>query len=160
MWNPDVRGALLDYKGLEGPARSLGVQLQSIEVSHVDDFARAFSAISDARAEALIVITPNPVAVSNRGQFIGFVQRTRLPSVYGTQSYVDAGGLMAYGTNQTELWRRATTYVDKILKGAKPADLPVEQPTRFDLIINLKAAKAIGLTIPLSVLRRADRVIQ
>ena len=160
MWNPDVRGALLDYKGLEGPARSLGVQLQSIEVTHADDFARAFSAISDARAEALIVITPNPVAVANRGQFIGFVQRTRLPSVYGAQSYVDAGGLMAYGTNQTELWRRATTYVDKILKGAKPADLPVEQPTRFDLIINLKAAKAIGLTIPPSVLRRADRVIQ
>jgi putative tryptophan/tyrosine transport system substrate-binding protein len=160
MWNPDVRGALLDYKGLEGPARSLGVQLQSIEVSHTDDLTRAFSAISDARAEALIVITPNPVAVANRGQFIGFVQRTRLPSVYGAQSYVDAGGLMAYGTSQTELWRRATTYVDKILKGAKPADLPVEQPTRFDLVVNLKAAKAIGLTIPPSVLRRADRVIQ
>ena len=160
IWNPDVRGALLDYKELEGPARSLHLQLQSVEVSHIDDIARAFSAIMEARAQAMIVIVPNPIAFANRVRLVGFAQKNRLPSIYGTSDYVESGGLMAYGASSTDRWRRAATYVDKILKGANPGDLPVEQPTKFELVVNLKAAKAIGLTIPPSLLRRADRVIQ
>ena len=160
MWNPEVRGALLDFKELEGPARSLRLQIQSIEVSRADDVAAAFAAIIEARAEALIVITPNPVAFANRGQLASLALKNRLPSMYGGRDYVDAGGLMAYGPNTPDLNRRAAAYVDRILKGAKPADLPVEQPTKFELIINLKTAKALGLTIPPSLLARADQVIE
>ena len=160
MWDPDVRGALLDFKELEAPARSLRLQLQAVEVSHADDLARAFAVITDARAEAMIVIQPNPVAFANRGQLVSFAQKTRLPSIYANKEFVDAGGLMSYGPSIADLNRRAATYVDKILKGAKPADLPVEQPTKFELVINLKTAKAIGLTIPQSVLGRADQVIE
>ena len=160
VWNPDVRGALLDFKELEGPARSLRLRLQSVEVSHADDLARAFSAITEARAEAMIVITPNAATFANRGRLLTFAQKNRVPCMYGQLDYVDGGGLMAYGVARGEAWRRAATYVDKIVKGAKPSDLPVEQPTKFELVINLKAAKAIGLTIPPSLLRRADRVIQ
>ena len=97
---------------------------------------------------------------ANRSQIVSLAQKNRLVSMYGQQDYADAGGVMAYGTSAAEGWRRAATYVDKILKGAKPGDLPVEQPTQFDLVINLTAAKALGLTIPPSLLRRADRVIQ
>jgi putative tryptophan/tyrosine transport system substrate-binding protein len=160
MWNPDVRGALLDFKELEGPARSLRLQLHAVEVSHADDFARAFSAITEARAEAMIVIVPNPVAFGNRGQLVSLAQKNRLPSIYGNRDYVDAGGLMSYGPSLADLHRRAAVYVDKILKGAKPADLPVEQPNKFDFVVNLKAAKSIGLTIPPSLLQRADEVIR
>ena len=113
-----------------------------------------------ARAQAMIVIQPNPVATANRVQLVGFAQKNRLPAMYGTQEYVESGGLMAYGASGAQRWRRAATFVDKILKGANPGDLPVEQPTKLDLVVNLKAAKAIGLTIPPSLLRRADRVIQ
>jgi ABC-type uncharacterized transport system substrate-binding protein len=160
IWNPDVRGAVLDYKALEGPARSLRIQLQSVEVSHADDFARVFSAITEARAQAIIVVQPNPVALAHRAQLVGFAQKNRLPAMYGAPDYVESGGLMAYGSSGAERWRRAATYVDKILKGGNPGDLPVEQPVKFELIVNLKAAKAIGLTIPPSLLQRADRVIQ
>ncbi len=160
IWNPDVRGAVLDYKKTEGAARSLRLQLQSVEVPRAENFDRAFSAVTKGRAQALIVPGPNPVLFANRGQIGSFAQRNRLPSMYGQKEYVDAGGLMSYGPSTADLWRRTATYVDKILKGAKAADLPVEQPTRFELIINLKIAKVIGLTIPQSVLVRADQVIQ
>jgi putative ABC transport system substrate-binding protein len=160
MWDPNLRGALLDFKELEGPARSLRLQLQSLEVSTADDLDRALSAITAAQAEALIVITPHPVAFQNRGRLASFAQKNRLPSLYANRDYVDAGGLMSYGPNTADLFRRAATYVDKILKGAKPADLPVEQPTNFELVINLKTAKALGLTIPQTLLLRADQVIQ
>jgi putative ABC transport system substrate-binding protein len=159
MWNPDIRGAVLDYKETEAAARSLRLQLQSVEVSGADDIVRAFSSLATARAEALIVV-PFPVAFTNRGQIASLVQKNQLPSMFGLREYADAGGLMAYGPNLAEQWRRAATYVDKILKGAKPGDLPVEQPTKFELIINVKTAKALGLTIPPSLLRRADAVIQ
>ena len=159
MWNPDVRGSVLEYKETEGAARSLRLQLQSVEVGHVDDFNRAFTALTTARAEALIV-APFTIGFTNRGQLASLAQKNRLPSMYGTREHADAGGLMSYGANTAELWRRAATYVDKILKGAKPGDLPVEQPTKFELAINLKTAKALGLTIPPSLLRRADHVIQ
>jgi putative ABC transport system substrate-binding protein len=159
MWNPEVRGGVLDYKESEGAARSLRLQLQSVEVSRADDFDRAFSALSTGRAEALIVIS-GPLAFTNRGQIASFAQKNRLPSMYGLRDFADAGGLMAYGPNSVDLWRRAAAYVDKILKGAKPGELPVEQPTKFEFVINLKTAKTIGLTIPQSLLRRADHVIQ
>ena len=160
LWNPDVRGAVLDYKETEDAARSLGLQLQSVEVPRAEDFDRAFSAVTKERAQALIVPGQNPVGFANRGQIASFAQRNRLPSMYAQSEYVDAGGLMSYGPSTADLWRRAATYVDKILKGRKPADLPVEQPTKFELIINLKTANQIGLTIPPNVLARADKVIK
>src|SRR5215475_7282409 len=160
LWNPDVRGAVLDYKETEGAASSLHLQLHSVEVVRAEDFDRAFSAITKDRAQALIMPAANPVGFANRGQIASFAQKNRLPSLYAQKEYVDAGGLMSYGPSTTDLWRRAATYVDKILKGTKPADLPVEQPKKFELVINLKAAKQIGLTIPPNVLARADTVIR
>jgi putative ABC transport system substrate-binding protein len=160
LWNPDIRGAVLDYKETESAARSLRLQLQSVEVSHVDDLERAFAALTTGRAEALVVPAINPVAFSNRQHLAALAQKHRLPSIYGTREFADAGGLIAYGPNAAELWRHAATYVDKILKGARPGDLPVEQPSKFELVVNLKTAKALGLTIPQSLLQRADHTIQ
>ena len=160
IWNPDVRGAVLDYRETEGAARSLRLQLQAVEVSRNEDLDRAFSAIIKERAQALIMPAANPVVFSNRGQIASFAQKNRLPAIYGQDEYVDAGGLMSYGPSNLDMRRRAASYVDKILKGAKPADLPVEQPSKFELVINLKTAQQIGVTIPPSVLARADRVIK
>jgi putative ABC transport system substrate-binding protein len=160
LWNPDVRGALLDYKETEGAARLLRLELQSVEVSRAEDLDRAFSAVTKQRAQALVLPGANPVGFINRGKIATFAQRNRLPSMYPTREYVEAGGLMSYGPSLPDLFRRAATYVDKILKGAKPADLPVEQPTKFELVLNLKTAKALGLTIPPSLLQRADHVIE
>ena len=145
---------------MENAARSLRLELQSVEVSRVEDFDRAFSAVTTQRAQALVLPAGNPVAFSNRGQITSFVQKHRLPSVYAQREYVDAGGLMSYGPSMSDMFRRAAVYVDKILKGAKPAELPVEQPIKFELVINLKTAKALGLEIPQSLLRRADQVIR
>jgi ABC-type uncharacterized transport system substrate-binding protein len=160
LWNPDVRGAVLDYKETEGAAGSLHLQLQSVEVVRAEDFDRAFSAVTKERAQALIMPAANPVGFANRGQIASFAQKNRLPSMYAQREYVDAGGLMSYGPSTPDLFRRAATYVDKILKGTKPADLPVEQPMKFELVINLKTAKQIDLTIPPNVLARADTVIK
>jgi len=160
LWNPDVRGNVLDYRETEGAARSLRLQLQSVEVVRAEGLDRAFSAVTKERAQALIVPPLNPVAFSNRDQIVSFAQRNQLPSIYAQREYVDAGGLMSYGPSTPDMHRRAAIYVDKILKGAKPADLPVEQPTKFELVINLKTAKQIGVTIPPSVLARADQVIK
>jgi putative ABC transport system substrate-binding protein len=160
LWNPDVRGNVLDYKEMEGAARSQRLQLQSVEVVRAEDLDRAFSAVTNQRAQALILPAGNPVAFANRGQIASFAQRSRLLSMYPVKEYVDAGGLMSYGPSNPDMRRRAAIYVDKILKGAKPADLPVEQPTKFELVINLKAAKTLGLTIPPSVLGRADQIIE
>jgi putative ABC transport system substrate-binding protein len=160
LWNPDIRGAVLDYNQTEATARSLSLSLQSVEVSRAEDLDRAFSAVTEQRAQALIVPGPNPVTFANRSRIASFAQRNRLPSMYGVRDFVDAGGLMSYGPSPLAMFRRAATFVDKILKGVKPADLPVEQPTRFELVINLTTAKALGLTIPQSVLFRADHLIQ
>ncbi len=159
VWNPDVRGAVLEYKETESAARSLHLQLQSVEVNRPDGFDRAFSAVTTGRAEALTVASSS-LAFRNRGRIASLAQKNRLPSIYGLREFADAGGLMAYGPNYAELWRRAAAYVSKILKGAKPGELPVEQPTTFELVINLKTAKALGLTIPPSLLRRADQIIE
>jgi putative ABC transport system substrate-binding protein len=160
LWNPDIRGAVLDYKETESAARTLRLQLQSLEVTRTGDLDRAFAAMTTGRAEALVVPAVNPLAYSNRSEIVRLAQTHRLPSIYGERSFADAGGLIAYGPNAADLWRRAAVYVDKILKGAKPGDLPVEQPTQFELVINLKTAKTLGLTIPPSLVRRADRVIE
>jgi putative ABC transport system substrate-binding protein len=143
----------------EAAARALGVQLQLVEARGPTEFDSGFSAMTRGRAGALVVL-PNSIFQNERRRIAALAAKSRVPAIYAWREAVDAGGLMAYGANLPDIFRRAATYVDKILKGAKPADLPVEQPTRFELVINLKTAKALGLTIPQSVLIRADQVIQ
>ena len=140
-------------------ARALGVRLQDVEARGPEDFDRAFSDMTKARAGALTVL-PGTMFVNERKRLVELAAKHRLPAVYQLREFVDAGGLMAYGPDLADVFRRAATYVDKILRGAKPADLPVEQPTKFELVINLKTAKALGLTIPPSLLARADEIIQ
>ncbi|HEV8693987.1 MAG TPA: ABC transporter substrate-binding protein, partial [Lysobacter sp.] len=146
-------------KGADVAARALGVRLQFVEARGPEDFDTAFSDMTRAHAGALTVL-PSNMFLREHGRLVDLAAKTRLPAVYPWREGVDAGGLMAYGANLADLFRRAATYVDRILKGAKPGDLPVEQPTKFELVINLKTAKALGLTIPQSVLAHADEVIQ
>ena len=146
-------------KKAEVAARALGVRLQFVEARGPADFERAFSDMTRERASALTV-RPAPMFVSERRRLVDLAAKYRLPAVYPWREFVDADGLMAYGPNLADLYRRAAPYVDKILKGAKPGDLPVEQPTKFELVINLKTAKALGLTIPPSLLQRADQVLE
>jgi len=149
----------LQLKEIQGVAPALGVTLLPLEVKGADDIDRAFIAIRKERPGAIFVIGGTPSTPDQR-RIPELAVKSRLPAIYTSGQSVDAGGLMSYGTNFEDLYRRAATYVDKILKGAKPADLPVEQPMKFEFIINLKAAKQIGLTIPPNVLVRADRVIR
>jgi putative ABC transport system substrate-binding protein len=135
------------------------VQLQSLEVRSPDEFDQAFAAMTREHADALVVIS-HPLFFGHRSQLAELTVRHRLPAMFHLREYAEAGGLMAYGANAADMYRRAATYVDKILKGAKPADLPVEQPTKFELIINLKATQALGLTISPSILFQADEVIR
>ena len=160
LWNPDIRGAVLDYRETESAARALRMQLQSVEVSRDEDFDRAFAAITAARAEALIVPPTFPLAYSNRQRIVRFAQQSRILSVFGTRDFAEVGGLMAYGPNAADQWRRAAAFVDQILKGARPGDLPVQQPSKFEFVVNLKAAQALGITIPPGMLKRADHLIQ
>jgi putative tryptophan/tyrosine transport system substrate-binding protein len=146
-------------KATDAAARGFGVQVFYMDVQALADIAAAFGAASKKRAEALLVM-PSPVTNSQRKQIVALAAKSRLPAIYPRAEYVEDGGLMMYGVNTNDLFRRAAIFVDKILKGAKPADLPVEQPTTFDLLFNLKAAKQIGLTIPPNVLARADKVIK
>jgi ABC-type uncharacterized transport system substrate-binding protein len=162
LWQPGGQGERTEkdlLKGADVAARALGLRLQVVEARGLADFDRAFSDMTRARGDALTVFGTSTFFTERR-RLVDLAAKNRLPAVYGAREYVDAGGLMAYGTNFADLYRRAATYVDKILKGAKPADLPVEQPTKFELVINVKTAKALGLTIPQSVLQRADEVIQ
>ena len=135
------------------------MKLQYLDVLGPKDIETAFRAATKGRADAVLVL-PGPIFNSHRSQIVELAVKSRLPAIYAIHEYVVDGGLMTYGVNLPDLDRRAATYVDKILKGAKPADLPVEQPTKFEFIVNLKAAKQIGLTIPPNVLARADRVIK
>ena len=144
---------------MELAAGAFKVQLQYLDVLDPKDIETAFRAASKGRADAVLVLA-SPVFISHRTQIADLAVKNRLPAIYYSAEFVEDGGLMSYGVNFTDLSRRAATYVDKILKGAKPADLPVEQPKKFEFIINLKAAKQIGLTIPPNVLARADRVIR
>jgi len=146
-------------KEMEAAARVLGVRLQPVKVEGLSDFENAFSSMIRGHASAFIGLTSSAL-FNHRKQIADLATKNRLPAIYPGSEYVDAGGLMSYGPNIFENYRRAAKYVDKILKGAKPADLPVEQPMKFELVINLKAAKQIGLTIPPNVLARADKVIK
>jgi ABC-type uncharacterized transport system substrate-binding protein len=157
--NPANPDSGLSLKGVEVAARALGVQLRVQEVRDPTEFEKAFEAITREGARALMVL-PDPMFVSQAVQIVALSAKSRLPAMYAHREFVDAGGLMFYGASLADMWRRAATYVDKILKGAKPGDLPVEQPKKFEFIINLKAAKQIGLTIPPNVLVRADTVIR
>jgi putative ABC transport system substrate-binding protein len=160
LWDANAPGPVMSFKEYETAARALKIQLQSIEVRGPDpDLEGAFQAIVKSRANALILVA-NPVLSPPRERFESMANKKRLYSMCESIEYVEAGCLVSYSPNQADLYRRAAVYVDKILKGAKPADLPVEQPTKFELIINLKAAEQIGLTIPANVLARADRVIR
>ena len=162
LWQPGAFGERTErdtLKGAEVAARALGVRLQLVEARDPADFDRAFSDMTRPRSGALTVL-PSTMLFIERRRLVDLAAKNRLPTVYPWREGVDAGGLMAYGPSIPDLYRRAATYVDKILKGAKAGDLPVEQPTKFDLVINMKTAKALGLTIPPSLLRRADEVIQ
>ena len=162
LWQPGDLGERAEQDALRGAevaARALGLRLQFVEARGPGDFGRAFSEMSRARAGALTLL-PSAGLYSERRRLVDLAAKKRLPAVYTSREFVDAGGLMSYGPNIADLFRRAATYVDRILKGAKPSDLPVEQPTKFELVINLKTAKALGLTIPPAVLGRADGLIQ
>jgi putative ABC transport system substrate-binding protein len=158
IWNPDAPGPVLSFKELEVAAQALKVQLQSLQVRNPTDFDQAFQAAT-RQASSLMVIQ-DIVTVTHLKRIVDLAVKYRLPAIYMESDFAEAGGLISYGPSQPDMFRRAATYVDKIFKGAKPAELPVEQPTKFELVINLKAAKQIGLTIPPNVLARADRVIK
>jgi putative ABC transport system substrate-binding protein len=145
---------------LPADARALKLTIQPWEIRAVDDFEKVFAALNKQRPDGLYVINAGPLMRPNQKRIAGFALKSGLPSVYSSREAVDAGGLMSYGADSVDSYRRVAYYVDRILKGAKPADLPVEQPTKFELVINLKTAKQIGLTIPQSMLYRADRVIK
>jgi putative ABC transport system substrate-binding protein len=159
LWNPVNRANVTYLSVLRGVAKKRGIKLQSVEIRDASGFDSAFATMNAERAQALIVVI-DPLTVRYRGQIAALAAKHRLPAMYGFRDFAEAGGLMAYGANVTELCRRAAVYVDKLLKGAKPADLPVEQPTKFEFVINMKTAKALALTIPPSLLVRADAVLE
>jgi putative tryptophan/tyrosine transport system substrate-binding protein len=157
LLNPPIHTASL--RELDPMAKELGVQLQLLEAQTPSDLDNAFSTVGKGRVDALAVWA-FPMFFTHREKILDFAAKSRVASVFEQKEYVEAGGLMSYGINLADLHHRSATYVDRILKGTKPADLPVERPTKFELVINLKAAKQIGLTIPPNVLARADRVIK
>jgi putative tryptophan/tyrosine transport system substrate-binding protein len=160
LWESPNRGILVSgFKDYEAPARALQLQLQLLEVRGANDFEGAFRAAAKGRANALIMIR-SPLHTRHQKQIADLAIKNRLPSMHETSDMVEAGGLVSYSANDAEQFRRAAYYVDRILKGTKPAELPVDQPTKFELVINLKTAKQIGLTIPQSMLYRADKVIK
>ena len=159
LWNPADRYAALEVRVMEAAARDLGVQLQSLEVRNPGEFERAFAAATRDGAGALSILA-TPFIVQNLGRIVNLALKHRLPAIFWMQQFAEAGGLMAYGPSQRDLYHRAAALVGKILHGAQPADLPVEQPMRFELVINLKTAQALGLTIPPMLLFQADEVIR
>jgi len=159
LWNPGDSSAGLSFKETQAAARALGVQLLSLEARGLNDFPRAFEGAVRGQASALTVLS-DALMFNYRMRIVELAAERRLPAVYAHRGWAEAGGLLSYGSDLADLWRRSATYVDKILKGAKPDDLPVQQPTKFELVINLKTAKALGLTIPPSLLQRADQLIE
>jgi putative ABC transport system substrate-binding protein len=157
LWHPANPTNPIQLKGAQAAARTLGVNLQPVPLQGPDDFDSAVKAVRGADG---ILMLESPLFTTYRAQLAELASKARLPAIYGQKEYVEAGGLMSYGTHFFDLYRRAGSYVDRILKGAKPADLPVEQPARFEFVINLRTAKGQGLTIPPSLLLRADKVIE
>jgi ABC-type uncharacterized transport system substrate-binding protein len=159
LWNPTSAFLHSYLSVIKTAAPTLRVSLQSLEVRDANEFERAFDSMTRARADGLIVLS-DTFATFHRARLVELAAKHQLPTIYGHSQYIEAGGLLSYGPSLTDTYRHAASYVDKILKGAKPADLPVEQPTRFELIINLKTAKALGLEVPPTLLARADEVIE
>jgi putative tryptophan/tyrosine transport system substrate-binding protein len=159
LYDPNDGATALDWRETEVAAGGLGVTLQSLQVTDPNQFGAAFATMTSGRTNAFIALTHSFLTVNMRN-LVDVATKSRLPGMYGQSLFVDAGGLMSYGPSYSDLSRRAAIYVDKILKGTKPADLPVERPTKFEFVINLKTAKQIGLTIPPNVLARADKVIK
>jgi len=159
LWQPSSSRGNRALTDMEAAAKALGLKLQSLEVRVLDDFDSAFARAKRDGAQALIT-TPTGLVNTAQRQVLDFAAKNRLPAMYPESEFVEAGGLMSYGPNQADIWRRAADFVDKILKGTKPADIPVEQPMRFEFVINLIAAKQIGVTVEPNVLVRADRVIR
>ena len=157
LWHPDNPTNPIQLKGAQAAARTLGVQLDPVSIQKPTDFDSALKTVR--RTDGLLPME-SPLFTTHRARLAELAVQSRLPAIYGQKEYVEAGGLMSFGADYRDLYRRAALHVDKILKGAKPADLPVEQPTKFEFVINLKAAKALGLTIPPAVLGRADQVIE
>jgi putative ABC transport system substrate-binding protein len=159
LWNAGNPSSALAFKETQAAGRTLGIQVQSLEVRDPDDFDGAFKSARRLRPDALVTVE-DPLIISHATRIAEFTTGQQLPSVHGVREFIAAGGLISYGTNLTDVLRRAAGYVDKILKGAKPADLPVQQPTKFEMVINLKTARAVGLDVPATVLARADEVIE
>ena len=159
LWNPESRTQLGSLRNAEAAARSLGLHVQPVEVHRPEDLEKAFSSMAHKRPEAL-VLAPSNMFRAHRARIVELAARHRLPATFSDRGFVEAGGLMSYGPDDEAIFRQLANYVDRILKGAKPGDLPIEQPTKFELVINMKTAKALGLTIPPSLLARADEVIQ
>ena len=160
LMSPNVPGNAIDLKETELAAQSLRLRSQLFEVRGSADLGSIFKSMTKARSEALMVYPGQPTLFANRKQIVDLAAKHRLPAMYPLADYVNGGGLISYGVNNLDLFRRAATYVDKILKGTKPADIPIEQPIKFEFVINLRAAKQIGLTVPPNLLVRADRVIR
>jgi putative ABC transport system substrate-binding protein len=160
LWAPSVPGRAADLQRTEEAARQLRLTLLPVPVRDADDIENAFGVMAKARAEALILVGADSFTLNGRHVITAGAARLRLPAIYPLREFVEAGGLLSYDASLREQFRRAATYVDKILKGAKPGDLPVEQPTKFDLFVNMKVAKALGLTIPQSILLQAGEVMQ
>jgi putative ABC transport system substrate-binding protein len=159
LWIPWLPSGRPEIAELEGAARSLILEVVPAEVRSPDDLEPAILTLVEQRVGALIVV-PGPIFTGHISRMIDLTAKARLPAMFWRKEHVEAGGLMSYGTNYTDVYRRAAAYVDKILKGSEPADIPVEQPTKFELVINLNTAKALGLTIPPLLLGRADEVIE
>ncbi len=159
IWNPDLRSNLLRMRETEAAAKSLDIKIQPVAVTRPNDLEGAFSAMKKRHAGALFPLR-DIVVQTQLKQILKFAAENRLPGMYDHRRFVEVGGLMSYGTQIYDLDRRAATYVDKVLKGAKPADLPIEQPKKFELVLNLKTAKQLGITFPPELLYRADKVIK
>jgi putative ABC transport system substrate-binding protein len=159
LYDPANPPSVLELKEVQTTARALGLTVRPLELRAADGFETVFASLNKERPDGLFVLS-SPLMNANQKRTVGFALKSRLPSMYSNREHVDAGGLMSYGADRADSYRRVAYFVDRILKGAKPADLPVEQPKKFELIINLKAAKQIGLTIPPNVLARADKVLK
>lgn len=157
IWNPENQ-PVSSLQDAQTAARTLGMQIQSLEVRGPGDFEGAFQAATKGRVGAVSVLS-DALMFRHRTQLLALAAKHKLPTIHTQSLWVEAGGFMSYGTNFPELWRRAATYVDKILKGANPADLPIEQPTKFEFVLNVKTAKALGITVPESVQRRVDEIV-
>ena len=160
LWNAANPMKRLDFEEARRAANTLGFRVSSVELMAASDLERAFAVIRRAHPDALLILTDEMLSGAMYPRIVDFAMQQRLPSILGESTYAVAGGFIGYGPSGREVWQRAASYVDKILKGAKPADLPVEQPTKFELVINLKTAKALSLTIPQSLLVRADQIIE